>query len=91
MKGNSLSGPASNAKNEQTALSWTPSICYRKQTEKRLLKQIMSLRNLSFSLSKAGEGRLIKALYLELFLGGLIWGEKGVVCVGGGQRKDKRM
>lgn len=46
----------------------------------------MSLRNLSFSPSKAGEGSLINALYLELFLGGLIWGEKGVGGWGGREK-----
>lgn len=63
-------------------------IAYRHFAKKRsLLKQTMSLRNCHFVLLKQGRRSLISVLYLELFLGGLIWGERE----GGRQRKDKRI
>lgn len=74
--------------NKLPSLERHPFVIANRQ-KKSLLKQMMSLRNLSFSLTKAGEGSLINALYLELFLGGLIWGEKGVV--GGAEKRQKNV
>lgn len=74
LRGNSLSGFASNMKNEQAALTLM-SRHYRTQTNAFLSK--LSLRKChSEALKQAGRS-LINVLYLESFLGDLIGEEKG--------------
>lgn len=56
--------------------------CYRTHTQAE--EETMSLRNLSLCLIKGQkEKSLISVLYLESFLGGLVWG--------GGRGEDKRV